>query len=193
MESKGRLIRFSEDFFNKRKQITFELENVSQTAIEEIRDMDLTITAKKHRKKRSLDANAYYWQLISKLADKLEVSNAYMHNVTLRRYGQFEDVDGKLIYIVIPDGENGEMKALEAESYHIKPTSQVKTGADGLMYRTHIMLRGSSTYNTKEMSRLISGLITDCKEQGIDTMPPDDFKRMMDMYDQNRRKRVQDG
>ncbi|KAK9679485.1 hypothetical protein QE152_g39966 [Popillia japonica] len=191
MEGKGRIVRITYNFANKHKQITFEFDNVSNAAIEEIKDKDLSITIKQLRQKRSLDANKYYWTLITKLADKMEVSNAYMHNIILRRYGQFEDIDGKLVYLVLPDGEKGEMKALEAETYHIKPTSQVKAGADGLMYRTYIMLRGSSTYDTKEMSRLISGLIEDCKEQGIDTMPPDEFKRMMDIYEQNHRKKVQ--
>ena len=40
-------------------------------------------------------------------------------------------------------------------------------GVDGVMYRTYRLLRGSRTYNTEEMSRLISGLITMCKEAQI--------------------------
>ena len=36
------------------------------------------------------------------------------------------------------------------------------------------MMSGSSTYDTKEMSVLINGLVTECKEQGIETLPPDD-------------------
>ena len=38
---------------------------------------------------------------------------------------------------------------------------------DNVMYRTYRLLRGSHTYNTEEMSRLIDGMITMCKEAGI--------------------------
>ena len=50
------------------------------------------------------------------------------------------------------------------------------------------MLRGSSTYNTEEMSKLIDGLVSECKEQGIETLPPEELERMMQAYEQNRRK-----
>ena len=47
-------------------------------------------------------------------------------------------------YVVVPDTPDGAEKALEAETYHIKPTSQVQKGADGTLFRTYKMLRGSS-------------------------------------------------
>ena len=56
-------------------------------------------------------------------------------------------------------------------------------GNDGMMYRTYIMLRGSSTYNTAEMSKLIKGLICDCKDVGMAdseiVSPPYFDKRML--------------
>lgn len=51
------------------------------------------------------------------------------------------------------------------------------------------MLRGSSTYDTAEMSALIDGLVSECKEQGIETIPPQELERMMEMYEKNWRKR----
>ena len=51
------------------------------------------------------------------------------------------------------------------------------------------MLRGSSTYDTKEMSELIDGLVSECREQGIETLPSEEFDRMMAAYDQNWRRR----
>lgn len=149
----------------------------------------LAFTVKPWKKKRSLDANAYYWQLVTKLADKLNISKPHLHNILLRRYGQIEFIDGKMIYLVLPDSDDGSRQADEAETYHIKPTSEVKQGMDGMMYRTYLMLRGSSTYNTKEMSGLIEGLVSECKEQGIETIPPKELERMMEMYEKNWRKR----
>ena len=42
-----------------------------------------------------------------------------------------------------------------------------------------MMLRGSSDYDTKEMSVLINGLVEECKEQGIETIPPDELRRIL--------------
>mgnify|MGYP000276651941 CR=1 FL=1 len=79
--------------------------------------------------------------------------------------------------------------ALEAETFHIRPTSQVKQGKDGKAYRTYTVLAGSSTYDTKEMSELINGLVAECKEQGIETLPPEELARMMAEYEENHRKK----
>lgn len=148
----------------------------------------LVFSVKEYKRKRSLDANAYYWVLVTKLAKVLNLSKPHLHNLLLRRYGQPEIVDGQMVFLVLPDSESGTRKADEAETYHIRPTSQVKTGVDGKMYRTYVMLRGSSTYNTAEMSELIDGLVSECKEQGIETLPEEELKRMMQMYEQNWRK-----
>ena len=56
------------------------------------------------------------------------------------------------------------------------------------MYRTYIMLRGSSTYNTEEMARLIDGLITDCKCAGItdsEIASPDERRILKERYGVN--------
>ena len=148
----------------------------------------LVFSVKEYKRKRSLDANAYYWVLVTKLAKVLNLSKPHLHNILLRRYGQPEIIDGQMIFLVLPDSESGTRKADEAETYHIRPTSQVKTGVDGKVYRTYVMLRGSSTYNTAEMSELIDGLVSECKEQGIETLPEEELKRMMQMYEQNWRK-----
>lgn len=148
----------------------------------------LVFSVKEYKRKRSLDANAYYWVLVTKLAKVLNLSKPHLHNILLRRYGQPEIIDGQMVFLVLPDSESGIRKADEAETYHIRPTSQVKIGVDGKMYRTYVMLRGSSTYNTAEMSELIDGLVSECKEQGIETLPEEELKRMMQIYEQNWRK-----
>lgn len=41
-----------------------------------------------------------------------------------------------------------------------------------------IFYYGSSEYDTKQMSRLIDLIIDECKEQGIETLTPDEIARM---------------
>lgn len=128
------------------------------------------VEIKEYRKKRSLDQNALYWKCLTEFARALGMSNSEAHNRMLRAYGQMERYEEKPVYVVLPDTDEAEQKALDAETYHVKPTSQVKQGNDGMSYRTYMLLRGSSTYNTQEMTRLIDGLLSECREAEIDVL-----------------------
>ena len=185
MEFIGKLKGISKDYISSKLLVTFETDKNVTGQVDNIKDVNLSVVAKKHRKKRSRDANAYYWQLLTQLADKLQLSNPHLHNIMLRKYGQVEQINGKLVYVVVPDDDKGMQIADEAETYHIKPTSEVKTAKDGCQFRTYIMLRGSSTYDTKEMSTLINGLVEDCKEQDIETLTPNELTEMMQAYERN--------
>ena len=183
MEFTGELRNVFTDWSTGETQISFSVTEKSALAeLEKLKDCKLSIRATKHRKKRSLDANAYYWQLLSRLAETIGTSKPYMHNRMLRRYGQTAVLDGKTVFLVIPDTEEAENNAMEAETFHIKPTSQVKEGKDGIMYRTYKMLRGSSEYNSYEMSKLIDGLVSECKENGIETLPEEEIERLKSLW-----------
>lgn len=132
---------------------------------------------KEHRSRRSMDANAYYWVLVGKLAKKLNISTARLHNLLLRDHGLPFMIDGHISMQPIPDTEAAEEQVLESSTYHLKPTSGVIEGKDGI-YRWYIVLRGSSTYNTEEFSGLLNRIVAECKEQGIETMTPEELHRM---------------
>lgn len=188
MEFKALLKGAARNWANGKTQLTLECENASEPDIEKLMDKPLRVKAVQWREKRSLNANAYYWLQLSKLAELFDVSKPRMHNFLLRKYGAVEMFDGAGAYIRIPDTEKAEETALEASTHHIRPTSQVIVGKDGVNYRTYIMLKGSSDYNTKEMSELIDGLVWECKESGIETLPPEEIDRMMQSYEQERLK-----
>ena len=133
---------------------------------------------REHREKRSLTQNSYYWKLLSLTADKLKMSKPELHNRMLRKYGQRQYIGGLLVRIPIPDTEEAEEAALAAETFHITPTSDVKTGKDGRQYRTYLMLRGSSEYDTREMSVLLDGMINEAQQQDIETLTPMELERM---------------
>ena len=133
---------------------------------------------REHREKRSLTQNSYYWKLLSRTADKLKMSKPELHNRMLRKYGQRQYIGGLLVRIPIPDTDEAEEAALAAETFHITPTSDVKTGKDGRQYRTYLMLRGSSDYDTREMSVLLDGMINEAQQQDIETLTPMELERM---------------
>lgn len=90
------------DYITGKMTLLFEpCEDFRQT-YEELKDCEkLSLEIKRYRRKRSLDANAYYWVLCTKLAKVLQVSNQEIHNQMLRKYGQPEIFEGKAAYITI--------------------------------------------------------------------------------------------
>lgn len=179
MKATGFIVDLFLDWKSRKTRATFEVEARPED-LEKLKDKKLTVEIKQYRENRSLDANKYYWVLLLRLAEVLNLSRTELHNIMLRRYGQLEIVDDCPIYNIFPDTDKAEKAVNNAETYHVKPTSQVKEGRDGKMYRTYLMLRGSHTYDTKEMSVLINGLVEECKEQGIETLTPDELRRMME-------------
>ena len=85
--------------------------------------------------------------------------------------------DGRLIPFCIRD----EIDYLEFSYPHLKPTQKTLSKGDSL-FRWYYQIKGSSEYNTAEMSRLIDGIVSECKELGIETLPPEELKRMMEGY-----------
>lgn len=135
---------------------------------------------KEHRERRSLSQNSYYWSLITKLSAIVPERLSATHNRMLRDYGQIEIMSARTINVVLPDTDETEEKVLQAETFHLKPTSQVIKG-----FRNYVMLRGSSTYNSDEMSKLLNGVIEECKQSGIEVLPPDELKRMYEQEKAN--------
>lgn len=184
MKMTGFLRGLSLNWQTRRPEITLEVSGEAED-IEKLKGKKLTVELKQYREKRSLDSNAYYWVLVGKLAGVLGQSNAWVHNYMLRRHGKIMVIDDHGVYTVLPDTEEAEKEIAEAETYHLKPTSETRMGKDGKMYRTYMMLRGSSDYDTQEMSELINGIVTACKEVGIETLPPAEIERMMEAYEKH--------
>ena len=169
MKFTGKLKQPIIDFISHRLTLLFETNEDFGQAYEELKGYDkLSLEIKPYKRRRSLDANAYYWVLLTKLSKILGTSNAELHNTILSKYGFLEIVDGRTIKVVLPDTDEANKKVMESKIYHLRPTSDVRMGKDGMVYRTYTMLRGSSTYDTAEMSRLIDGLVCDCRDGGIE-------------------------
>lgn len=131
---------------------------------------------KQHRERRSLDANAYFWTLLGKLAPKLRMPV----NEIYRQY--IRDIGDNSVTVPIHD---------DAKAQWIKNWSSRGIGwvcedlgaskIDG--YSNVICYYGSSTYDTAQMSRLIELLVFDCKENDVDTATPDEIARMVSLWD----------
>ena len=145
-----------------------------------IADEDTTVyDLVEHKEKRTLNQNGYYWSLLDKVANKAKVSKNRLHNDMLQHYGQRMFIDGQCVYVTIPDTEECENGAMESSTVHLKPTSKVMSGRDGVNYRTWVMMRGSHDYDTREMSVLLDGLIQEARQYpDIEVMTPNQLAEM---------------
>lgn len=181
METRATVKDISVDYKTRKTRCILETD-ASPSVLEQLIGKDLTVELKEYRKKRTIDANSYYWVLLGKLADKMNEAKPLVHNLLLRRYGQLETMDGKVMPVVLPDTDETGKKCDLSETFHLKPTHEVRLGKDQRIYRTWLILKGSHDLNTAEFSKLLNGLVDECKEQGIETMTPDEIRRMMEAY-----------
>lgn len=117
------------------------------------------------REKRSLDSNSYYWELLSQLKDVLHTSSKELHEQLLQRYSVPVMYEERPVTITIKDGI-----PLEMLPGHWMPVRH----KDG--FTSYMQIKGSSEMDSKEMSNLIDGLVSECKEVGIETMTPQELK-----------------
>ena len=179
------VLRYSTSFTaNGNPIITFEMTDRDRALemVDKLHDKNVRLKVSEATKKRSLDANSYYWVLLTKLSKALKISNSHCHNLMLRRYGVLEQYGEKVVYLVLPDTEEASKKADEAEEYHIKPTSNVREGKDGIMYRTYLLLKGSHSYTREEFSHLVNGLVDECKQVGIPTRSQEDIDSLLSQW-----------
>lgn len=138
-------------------------ENVG-TLYDELHEVDVDVTVKKHREKRSLDANAYSWVLLDKLAEATGTTKSEIYRREVRAVGGNTEtvcVREKAVKKLC-DGWNKNGIGWQTEVMDSK--------IDGC--KNVVLYYGSSTFDTRQMSRLIDNIVQDCKELGIETLTP---------------------
>lgn len=163
--------------------------NRTPAEIEKYLDKDLDVEIKQHRDHRSLDANACLWACLGELAGALGFTNWDMYLLELSKYGVFtqvrvwEEALPELIRhwreIQVVGDTTKEVEAYDAAGY---PTTEERTEYIVNCYY------GSHTYNTKEFSRLLNGVIEDMKTQGLDTPPSSEMRRMLREMEEKEKK-----
>lgn len=131
-------------------------------------DREKLFEIKEHRQKRSLNANAYAWVLIGKIADVLRTSKEDVYLNMLKHYGQSEMVSV--------------LSSIDVRGY-FKYFEEVATVTlEGKQFTHYRVFKGSSEYDTREMSILIDGIVYEAKNLDIETMTPDELTRMKEMW-----------
>ena len=132
------------------------------------------IIIKEHRKKRSLNANAYAWELMSRLAESqgIEKEEVYRHHI--RALGVFRQVE-----------INEAAEETLIHSWGLHGTGWIAERVDYTQRKGFVLVNlyyGSSTYNTKQMSRLIDNIVQDCEAVGIPTKTPNEIAKLKALW-----------
>lgn len=164
MELTGRIKGVSFDYLSGKPLVTFELNerNSALEMVDELKSAEkLTLKVGKFKQKRSLDANAYCWTLIGKIAEKTNVPKQEVYMEAIRQMGG-----------------NYEIVCIKTEA---ADSLRSAWESNGIGWQTEIMYSkikgctnvflyyGSSIYTVDQMQRLISIIKQDCDALGIET------------------------
>lgn len=146
---------------------------------------------KEKKRKRSLNANSYFHVLCDKLRQKLNISMAHCKNLLITSYGQIDYLDPDRTEPLIYKTNAPPEYIQEREEVHMEliKISEEK-GKPVYFYR---MYRGSHTYDTAEMSKLIEGTVQECVQQDIETATPDEIAKMIALWGNEFNKHKQAG
>jgi hypothetical protein len=167
----GTISGVSFSYINGKPQVTFEL-NERKPALDMVdclRSYDkLAIKIDRYKEKRSLNANNYAWKLITEIGNATRQSKEDVYFLMLKRYGQSEMVS---VVASVP-----------VQHYFKHYEEAGESTLKGKLFKHYRVYKGSSEFDTKEMSIFIDGIVSEAKELGIQTDTPDQIAKMKALW-----------
>jgi len=134
---------------------------------------ELEITVGAAKKKRSLNANAYFHVLVGKIADKLQISKPKCKNILLSRYGQYEIHNGERTVISV-------LSSIDMDNREDIHCSAIGYGeVNGKQFTHYAIMKPSHEMDSVEFSKLLDGTIEEAKEMGIETISQKELERII--------------
>lgn len=169
METTGRLKSITKDWQSDKLIVSFEIDSRTIDA-DSLQNVTLEITAKKQRKHRSLNANALLWSCLGKIAAVLRTDKWSVYLEMLKRYGIYT-------YICVKP------QAVEMLKRQWRECEEIGTiNINGQEAVQMLCYYGSSTYDTKQFSVLLDGVISEMKEAGIETPSEEELRRSIEVW-----------
>jgi hypothetical protein len=165
--------------FNETQQQEITL---TLTAKHDIADLKAILANKKlleidihqQKKKRSLDANALLWVLCQKIAEVIHTTKESVYQKFIKEVGQFE---------IVPIKAEAVERWIEVwNSKGLGWFAEVMEDSKLPGYKKVISYYGSSAYDQREMSVLLDEVVRECRELGIETLPPDEIKALKESW-----------
>lgn len=171
MKVTGKIAGANIDFRTGKPTLTFEIneKNDFKLLLDEMKSQEkLSIEVKPYRERRSLNANNYAWKLITEIANILRASKEDIYFELLQRYGQ---CDMFSVQSHVPFGNY--------VKYYVEAGESRLNGKDFKHYKVY---KGSSEFDTREMSIFIDGIVSEAKGMGIQTDTPEQIAKMKSLW-----------
>jgi len=142
--------------------IRLQVDGDPRELCEKLKDAQIDIEIKKHRQKRSLDANAFCWALCSDIGKVLKppLPKEEVYRNAIRELGKYNLM---LMRAEAVESFN-RMWSNNGTGWFAEKAGESKEH-DGYVWL--YVYSGSSTYDSKEMAVLIDGLVQDAESLGI--------------------------
>ena len=171
MQTTGNIIALSKDWKTNKLLINLQVDDCPVEEVQELSQCEkLSIEIKKYRKKRSSDANGMFWACIGEIASVLRTDKWEIYLQMLKRYGKYT-------YICVKPAAVEAVKAQWRECEEIG-----KIDINGTEAVQMLCYFGSSTYDTKEFSVLLDGVISEMREIGLQPPPTEEMKRVLETW-----------
>ena len=138
-------------------------------------DRNKKYEVKEYKKKRSLNANNYFWELTTELANVMRMNKEEMYFRLLQKYGQSEMVS------VVAN--------IDVKPYFKYYSEAGESILNGKTFKHYKVYKGSSEMDSKEMSILIDGLVSECELQNIPTRPREEIKSLLESWNNKWKKK----
>lgn len=174
-ELTGRMLPPMTYYGMEKPVLTFEVDANTETLFhifDELKTAErLTIKVGKFKKKRSLDANAYCFVLIGKIAEKTNVPKEEVYRKAIK------DIGGNYDVVCVQDKAVDSLCEAWRKNGLGWQTDTFPSKIDGC---TNVVLYyGSSTYDVSTMGRLIDNIVQDCNALGIETKSAEELESLM--------------
>ncbi len=167
---RGRLIDIVVGF-NRKQRVMIELDRDFREGFDRLNGQELDIEIKKHREKRSKDANAYFHVLVNKIAAERGGKDDDVKRQLVVEYGALDrDEDGTVIGFKLPASVNVDKIYPYVRCFDTREEN-------GKLFKCYLVYKHTSDMNSKEMARLIDGAIETAQELGIVTDTPEQLAR----------------
>lgn len=175
METTGRLTSVTKDILSGKLNVTFQIDTEPVEELNVLGQMEqIDIKADKHRKRRSLDANGTLWLCLGKMAEKLRTDKWELYLRMLKQYGQYT-------YICVKPNMVDAVKATWRESEVVGDID-----INGRQAVQMLCYFGSSTYDSKQFSVLLDGVIYEMKELGLTPPTPKELRRVIEQWEKQK-------
>lgn len=154
--------------------ITFTTPEDFREEYDALEGKEIKVDIKRYSRKRSLDANAYCWVLIDKIAQKTGVNKSEVYRNAIREIG------GVSTTVCVLDKAVDRLKSSWSAHGLGWQTEVQDSKIDGCKNVT--LYYGSSVYDVDQMSALINSLVQDAETIGIPTITPEEENRLVEQW-----------